>query len=346
MTLKPPGKPKVPKKDSKSQFDTTPTLDLRRKAQIANGGPKDHGGDLIMVPIKDFDLQRTIFKTLESPVARGAIHVKIGKEPYWTDAAIQRILTEFTSVPAPMPHDKSLLHFMETECDFSTEHADGSFLDHLQFCFEYGSIHYKQHSPRVLYLHSIMGVGTNLFPMPMSKVGKLRALVSEFEMTHIEAFPSILRLLNHQKFLDELIAMDSAGLARIQGVAYHRVIDNEKLRLSAEDLWIHLNYQLIHLLDFLPSNNWQEEYDKDPLMIVFTKLYALLLKSGKLEAKVDFDIQSVGDTPIGQGPLNLGQFLLQNVVPSRTKQKLAKKETERFSNKIGHDLAYNLECRA
>ena len=122
-----------------------------------------------------------------------------------------------------MPHDKSLLHFMETECDFSTEHADGalahsdclfslfgpdaaaacqahrtseacrahctasirftvctrfvlvcvgSFLDHLQFCFEYGSIHYKQHSPRVLYLHSIMGVGTNLFPMPMSKVFK------------------------------------------------------------------------------------------------------------------------------------------------------------------------------
>ena len=48
----------------------------------------------------------------------------------------------------------------------------GSFLDHLQFCFEYGSIHYKQHSPRVLYLHSIMGVGTNLFPMPMSKVFK------------------------------------------------------------------------------------------------------------------------------------------------------------------------------
>jgi hypothetical protein len=32
------------------------------------------------------------------------------------------------------------------------------------------------------------------------------------------------------QFLDELIAMDSAGLARIQGVAYHRVIDNEKVR--------------------------------------------------------------------------------------------------------------------
>ena len=123
-------------------------------------------------------------------------------------------------------------------------HAVGSFLDHLQFCFEYGSVHYKQHSPRVLYLHSIMGVGTNLFPMPLSKVrsspparsasklrlavalassqslllalsggqpdhshaydgcskvGKLRALISEFEMTHVEAFPSILRLLNHQK---------------------------------------------------------------------------------------------------------------------------------------------------
>ena len=34
MTLKPPGKPKVPKKDSKSQFDTTPTLDLRRKVRL------------------------------------------------------------------------------------------------------------------------------------------------------------------------------------------------------------------------------------------------------------------------------------------------------------------------
>ncbi len=48
-----------------------------------------------MVPIKDFDLQRTIFKTLESPVARGAIHIKIGKEPYWTDAAIQRCGVSF-----------------------------------------------------------------------------------------------------------------------------------------------------------------------------------------------------------------------------------------------------------
>jgi hypothetical protein len=48
-----------------------------------------------MVPIKDFDLQRTIFKTLESPVARSAIHVKIGKEPYWTDAAVQRYAVAF-----------------------------------------------------------------------------------------------------------------------------------------------------------------------------------------------------------------------------------------------------------
>jgi hypothetical protein len=30
-----------------------------------------------------------------------------------------------------MPHDKSLLHFMETECDFSTEHADGVYHDAL-----------------------------------------------------------------------------------------------------------------------------------------------------------------------------------------------------------------------
>jgi hypothetical protein len=33
LTLKPPTKPKAPRKDAKSQFETTPELDLRRKVR-------------------------------------------------------------------------------------------------------------------------------------------------------------------------------------------------------------------------------------------------------------------------------------------------------------------------
>ena len=50
------------------------------------------------------------------------------------------------------------------------EHADGSFMDHLQFCFEYSHAHMAGVSPRILLLHSIMGVGTNHFPLTARRV--------------------------------------------------------------------------------------------------------------------------------------------------------------------------------
>merc|ERR1712166_106132 len=78
---------------------------------------------------------------------------------------------------------------------FNVEHADGSFLDHLCFCRDYSSVHFRAYSPQVLFLHSIMGVGTNCFPMDASKIPQLKAMLTDFEFTHIEAFPSILRLL-------------------------------------------------------------------------------------------------------------------------------------------------------
>ena len=39
--------------------------------------------------------------------------------------------------PNASPVDQSLLTFMVEQCDFDVEHADGSFLDHLYFCYEY-----------------------------------------------------------------------------------------------------------------------------------------------------------------------------------------------------------------
>lgn len=54
----------------------------------------------------------------------------------------------------------------------------GSFLDHLQFCYEYSASYFKEHSPRVLFLHSILGVGTNIFPMKKEDEPALAAIVS------------------------------------------------------------------------------------------------------------------------------------------------------------------------
>ena len=53
----------------------------------------------------------------------------------------------------------------------------GSFLDHLQFCYEYSAAYFKQHSPRVLFLHSILGVGTNIFPMKQEDESTLASMV-------------------------------------------------------------------------------------------------------------------------------------------------------------------------
>ena len=49
---------------------------------------------------------------------------------------------------------------------------------------------------------------------------------------------------------------NAADLSKLVGIQYHRVLDNAVIELDAESLWVQLNYQLIHLLDFLPSANW------------------------------------------------------------------------------------------
>ena len=49
---------------------------------------------------------------------------------------------------------------------------------------------------------------------------------------------------------------NAADLSKLVGIQYHRVLDNALIELDAESLWLQLNYQLIHLLDFLPSANW------------------------------------------------------------------------------------------
>merc|ERR1719502_424341 len=110
----------------------------------------------------------------------------------------------YALLPAVPQHDAAILNFMSDECDFACEHADGSFMDHLNFCHDYSALHFQGHSPRVLFLHSIMGVGTNVFPMSIDKLPQLESLLTPFEFSHVEAFPSVLRLLAEGSLLDLL----------------------------------------------------------------------------------------------------------------------------------------------
>lgn len=73
---------------------------------------------------------------------------------------------------------------------------------------------------------------------------------------------------------------------------------------------------------------------------VFIPLYDLLKRSGKLGAKLDFDIRSALDEPTGKRTTLASA--LKSVVPSRVKVAIAKNAIARFSQKIGHSLEYTL----
>ena len=140
-------------------------LDVRRKLQIAKGGASDHAGEVIVVALPGFDINKTIFGTVEGFIPRTVIKSKIGVELFWSDFAVSRANAAYALVPQPPSYKSSIIKFMSEECDLKMEHADGSFMDHLRFCHEYSAQHYKGKSPIPLFLHSIMGVGTNFFPM-------------------------------------------------------------------------------------------------------------------------------------------------------------------------------------
>ena len=139
--------------------------DLKRKQALAYGGPVDHANAVSCIYDPAFDLRHTIFKTLRSPVKRYFQSLRMDAKIEWAAEAARRIHAAYDRVPRKLADDGALHRFMVDECDFALEHADGSFMDHLHFCSEYTALHLPSASPRVMLLHSIMGVGTNCFPM-------------------------------------------------------------------------------------------------------------------------------------------------------------------------------------
>jgi len=323
------------------------TLDLRRKSMIAFARPTDHAHDVLAKRSSNFDLDKTIFQQLDGPFVVGKLKrivqaARLDIEWYWSDYAAVEIMEQFSSIPPTIPHDAGIMEFMQNSCNFVMEHADGSFMDHLQFCCDYSAAHFKGHSPRVMLLHSIMGVGTNVFPMDVSLVPTLQGLVTETEWTHVEAFPSILRLLLYGPLLQELRhASKNSRLESLKRITFQRVIDNKALSMDASAFWIHLNYQLMHLLDFLPLANWSDHED-NMFLISFSVLHKVLVRTGNLFCEVDFSLTPAKRSPEAAPPMSLGGFIDANL-PSPLKRKMATDSVLDFSQKINHSLRYSIE---
>jgi len=319
-------------------------LNLQRKAALVAGGAVDHAGRVRVVRMEGFDMGRTIFGSLEGTLPRLMMKDKLGKEAFWSDKAVTSIEStyEASEEETPTPAiDPALIDFMESECDFSMEHADGSFLEHLVFCHDYSARHFPEHSPNVALLHSLLGTGTNTFAMDVGKLPKLRALLTEDEALQIEAFPTLVRLFYDQALLGEL----TDNLHRLDDLVAlhcHRVIDNEPIVLDAESLWVQLNYQLMHFVDFMPPANWGARR-ADPLMLQFRELSAFLDRAGQRRAEVDVAFPERLAWPVGERPTVVST--VAGLLPPSLTLKLARKSIRAFSATIGHSLDYRLEWR-
>merc|ERR1719160_1745040 len=118
----------------------------------------------MLAKIPGFSLAHSIFADVPGDLDRAMMNTKLEFRPYWNDDAVSKITSAYRQVPNSPPVNASLLEFMNTKCDFKVEHADGTFLDHLYFCYDYAVAHYPAESPLILFLHSILGAGTNYFP--------------------------------------------------------------------------------------------------------------------------------------------------------------------------------------
>merc|ERR1712050_731417 len=109
--------------------------------------------------------------------------------------------------------------------------------------------------------------------------------------------------------------------------------------LTMEQLWVQLNYQLIHELDFLPLADWSEKASEGVFQNLCS-LYDLLLQHGKLEAYVDLDVSCTG--PTGD-KLTMREAMA--ACPTEAMQSARDGYVwfhQYFSNKIDHSLDFEL----
>lgn len=322
-----------------SQPPHAPRHKPHREWAICHGSVRDHRGSVEIRPIPDFDLDQTIFGSIKGTLERRMTSRRLGQSVHWKPEIRQEIEQDFERLRQahpPAPVDEELLRFLSERCNFNAEHADGSFWEHLYFGYEYSLHHFPQHSARVMLLHSILGTGTNTFAMKAELIPELRKHLTPFEWRHIEAFPSVLRLL-YQNTLIPAMAQSQCDL--ITGLRCHRVIDNAPIELSAQDLYIQLNYQLMHLVDFMPIANWYTQ-KSDPSHLLFRSLYSLLESQGRIECNLGFDPELAYAPSLGAQRPWKDRWM--DHVPSSLVRRFGARAIERFSAAIGHSLAFTL----
>ncbi|MEM1022199.1 MAG: hypothetical protein AAF627_07250 [Myxococcota bacterium] len=320
------------------------SLNLQRKAALAGGGAFDHAGQVRVEPMSSFDMSRTIFGGMKGRLARMVMKDKLAKETFWSDGAIEEIEAAYAASQAekPVPSlDQALVDFMMEECDFSMEHADGTFLQHLVFCHDYSAKYFSNYSPNVALLHSILGTATNTFAMEARKLPRLQELLTDFEWAHVQAFPSVLRLFYDGALLPELEA-NMSQLDRLKAIRFHRVIDDAPLQLSAKDLWVNFNFHLMHFVDFMPPANWGT-HRTDPLMQQFKALSHFLDSAGLRWAQVQVSFPKGGKDMLGEAPTAAGR--ISRAIPLPIKRRLAQKTIQKYSEDVGHSLLYELDWR-
>ena len=103
-------------------------MDIRRKNQLISGGAQDHHGQVMIAPMIGFDLNKTIFGSVEGKLERTILHDRLAVEFYWCDHKIIQTNQAFSRIPALPSPPNALVSFMNEDCDFAMEHADGSYL--------------------------------------------------------------------------------------------------------------------------------------------------------------------------------------------------------------------------
>ena len=148
--------------------------------------------------------------------------------------------------------------------------------------------------------------------------------------------------------VDAMSKLSSEDLSQVETVHFHKVIDNAEYSLSADDFWIHLNFHLMHFLDFLPAAAWKRQLG-EPLFQLFVELFRFLERHGKIQCNVDFSLASPGeeagaDEPAAQLPLTLG-MLVSTHVPKRLARALAAKAVRKYSRECRHSLRCAFEFK-
>ena len=147
-----------------------------------------------------------------------------------------------------------------------------------------------------------------------------------------------MRLLTGTSLLEDL-TLNAPRFSSLSELRMHRVIDNEPLSLTRDELVVNLNYHVMHLLDFLPSSSWLSQLD-DGLFLTFVKLHKFMTETKILHATVDFDLTNGENTKDGI-PVTAGS-VIRGLLPLKTKLDLNKSAIQKFSKNINHDLHYEL----